>query len=61
MNVGIGTEAAYFPEKEHINGILVAVRIQNTESVLPNSNRCYLLEILKTTLFSPFKKNCALQ
>ncbi len=25
MNVEIGTEAAKFPEKEHINGIFVAV------------------------------------
>ncbi len=25
MNVGIGTEAAQFPEKEYINGIFVAV------------------------------------
>ena len=25
MNVEIGTEAAQFPEKEYINGILVAV------------------------------------
>jgi hypothetical protein len=27
MNVGIGTEAAQFPEKENINGIFVAVWI----------------------------------
>ncbi len=26
MNVEIGTEAAQFPEKEHINGIFVAVQ-----------------------------------
>jgi hypothetical protein len=26
MNVETGTEAAQFPEKEHINGILVAVQ-----------------------------------
>jgi hypothetical protein len=26
MNVEIGTEAAQFPEKEYINGILLAVR-----------------------------------
>jgi hypothetical protein len=25
MNVGIGTEAAQFPEKEYINGIFLAV------------------------------------
>jgi hypothetical protein len=25
MNVGIGTDAAQFPEKEHINGIFLAV------------------------------------
>jgi hypothetical protein len=25
MNVEIGTEAAQFPEKEHINGIFLAV------------------------------------
>jgi hypothetical protein len=28
MNVEIGTEAAQFPEKEHINGIFVAVHGQ---------------------------------
>jgi hypothetical protein len=28
MNVKIGTEAAQFPEKEHINGIFVAVHQQ---------------------------------
>jgi hypothetical protein len=27
MNVEIGTEAAQFPEKEYINGILVVVRL----------------------------------
>jgi hypothetical protein len=26
MNVEIGAEAALFPEKEHINGIFVAVK-----------------------------------
>jgi hypothetical protein len=26
MNVEIGTEAAQFPEKEHLNGIFVAVQ-----------------------------------
>jgi hypothetical protein len=30
MNVGIGAEAALFPEKEYINGIFVAVHdLQN--------------------------------
>jgi hypothetical protein len=29
MNVEIGAEAAQFPEKEHINGIAVAVRFNN--------------------------------
>jgi hypothetical protein len=27
MNVEIGTEAAHFPEKEHIKGIFVAVLV----------------------------------
>ncbi len=27
MNVEIGAEAALFPEKEHINGIAVAVQV----------------------------------
>jgi hypothetical protein len=27
MNVEIGTEAAQFPEKEHINGIFLVVRL----------------------------------
>ncbi len=31
MNVEIGAEAALFPEKEYINGIAVAVRIEYTE------------------------------
>jgi len=28
INVEIGTEAAIFPEKEYINGIIVAVRCE---------------------------------
>jgi hypothetical protein len=31
MNVEIGTEAAQFPEKEYINGILVAVHSVSSE------------------------------
>jgi hypothetical protein len=31
MNVEIGAEAALFPEKEHINGIAVAVRGPGTK------------------------------
>jgi hypothetical protein len=31
MNVEIGTEAAQFPEKEYINGIFVAVRVDCRE------------------------------
>ena len=30
INVEIGTEAVQFPEKEHINGIFVAVRLGPT-------------------------------
>jgi hypothetical protein len=30
MNVETGTEAAQFPEKEYINGIFVAVRLDKT-------------------------------
>jgi hypothetical protein len=33
MNVEIGTEVAQFPEKEHINGIFLAVYYLNTEQV----------------------------
>jgi hypothetical protein len=33
MNVEIGTEAAQFPEKEHINGIFLAVYCLNIEQV----------------------------
>ncbi len=29
MNVDIGTEAALFPEKEYINGIFIAVYVEN--------------------------------
>jgi hypothetical protein len=33
MNVEIGTEAAQFPEKEHINGIFVAVWDSNRQFI----------------------------
>jgi hypothetical protein len=33
MNVGIGAEAALFPEKEYINGIAVAVYWKPTYSL----------------------------
>ncbi len=35
MNVGIGTEAAQFPEKEYINGIFVAVRQLTVDNIQP--------------------------
>ncbi len=35
INVEIGTEVAQFPEKEHITGIFIAVRIQT--SILQHS------------------------
>jgi hypothetical protein len=31
MNVEIGAEAALFPEKEYVNGIAVAVQIQDQD------------------------------
>jgi len=34
MNVEIGTEVALFPEKEYINGILLAVQAERTETNL---------------------------
>ncbi len=38
MNVEIGTEAALFPEKEHINGIAFAVSLQHFSMGNPQSN-----------------------
>ncbi len=43
MNVDIGTEAAQLPEKEHINGIFVAVQ---ADIILPHPQSfisCYEL------------------
>ncbi len=33
MNVEIGTEATQFPEKEYINGIVIAVRISGDKRI----------------------------
>jgi hypothetical protein len=35
MNVEIGAEAALFPEKEYINGIVVAVHCVRTVKISP--------------------------
>ncbi len=46
MNVEIGAEAALFPEKEYINGILIAVKDK-----LPSSPPIFLYLIFKNRLY----------
>ncbi len=45
MNVEIGTEATQFPEKEHINGIFVAVKSRDSEK---SSYHSYMFNHCKT-------------
>ncbi len=55
MNVEIGTEAAQFPEKEFINGILLAVYYWGRWSVLCKVELYFSAYILSTVTSHPVK------